>query len=280
MRRYARFAGAVLLAIAMVVPAGCSGEPEEPKLEPKVAPPAIGTAGVLKAGVDLDTPPFAGEDAGQQAGLDIDVAAAIAEQLGLRVQYVDVKPSEAATALADGSVDVVLSVPLNDAGLTAMSLAGSYVLDGPALFIATDSTASVEPSLTIDTLLPLKVGAQEGSESFWALKSEFGVEWIKPYASLKEGIEALEKGEIDAMAGDALVGGYIIRDFPNVHLAGQLAPAMPLTAAVTADNAELGDSIRAAMDQLAADGVFEALRGKWVGGLPELQGAEEETETP
>ena len=86
---------------SLAVAVACAPKPE-PKPEPKMAPPAVKTAGVLVAGVDLDVPPFAGVDQGKQAGIDVDVAAAIADRLGLAVSYVDVKPSEAASALAEG----------------------------------------------------------------------------------------------------------------------------------------------------------------------------------
>ena len=54
-------------------------------------------------GVDLDYPPFAGEDKGEEAGIDVDVAAAVAESSvsSLRARRAST-PSEAATALADG----------------------------------------------------------------------------------------------------------------------------------------------------------------------------------
>lgn len=273
MRRYQRIAGAALVALALVGVAGCQRDEPQP-LDPLVAPPAVSTAGVLKAGVDLKTPPFGGAEKGQQAGLDVDVAAALAEKLGLSVKYVDVSPSDAATALADGKVDVVLSVPLSATSLSAMSLAGSYVTDGPALFVATESTASIEPSLTLDSALPAKIAAQEGSESYWILSDEFGSEAIVTFPTLREAFDALTSGEVEMVAGDALVGAYMTRDTPTIQIAGQLAPASPLAVAVAAENTTLGEAVRVALDDLAAGGVFDTLRAKWVGQAPVLAGAE------
>lgn len=278
-----RRVGAVVAVVAaLALMAGCGGAGSS-KVEPKVAPPAISAEGVLKAGVDLSQPPFAGEDDGKQAGYDIDVAAALADRLGLKVEYVDVKPSDAATALAQGTCDVVLSVPLADgATLTQIALAGSYYSDGPAFFISTGSTASVEPSITLDTVRADSIGAQEGSESFWLIRSEFGSESVGPYDSLRAAIEALDAQDIPLVAGDAWVGAYIIRDFPNVHFAGEVRPAQPVAIAVAADNTELSDLVRTELDGLAADGVLSALRRKWVGDLPALTGetAADSTATP
>lgn len=271
---------AVVAAGAMLALSGCS-QPAEPELTPLVSPPAIKSAGTFTVGIDKDLPPFAGTDAGREAGFDIDVAAALAERLGLTVTFVDVKPSDAATALAQGTADAVMSVPLAEGtSLSSLSLAGSYATDGPAFFIATESTASVEPSLTVDSLSADKVGAQTGSAAYWYLLSELGAESVTPFDTLRGAVEALDRGEIAVIAGDAFVAGYIARDFPTVHFAGQLGPATPLCVAVGPEAVELGDAVREALDALAADGVLDTLRAKWVGELPQLEGPRSEEATP
>jgi polar amino acid transport system substrate-binding protein len=259
-----------LLAICAIVLAGCATAPTT-KLEPKIAPPAIKQAGTLKVGVDLAYPPFGGTDAGKQAGIDLDVAAALAAKLGLTAAIVDVKPSAAATALADGKVDVVFSVPYDQESLSRSTLAGSYLSDGPAFFIATESTAAVVPSMTLDSLPAVKIGAQEGSAAFWKLQSEFGPESLVGYPTLRDALNGLREGKVRIAAGDALVGGYIIRDMPTVHFAGQVEPAIPLGVAVALDNVTLGDAVRSGLDGLSADGVLDAIRTKWVGSLPKLR---------
>jgi len=263
---------AVAVLCALLVSAGCS-KAAEPEVAPKVVPPAVKEAGILRAGVDLSYPPFAGTDNGKQAGLDIDVAAALAEQLGLTLKIVNVTPAEAATALADGTVDVVFSIGFSDAGLANTSLAGSYLTDAPSFFVGTDSTASVEPSLTLDTLQTGKIAVQSESTAYWKLASELGTGPLVVFPTLREAITAADTHKVDLAAGDAIVAGYIIRDFPNVHFAGQLEPAVPLGVGVLPENADLQTAVRGALDALAADRVLDAIRTKWVGQLPELAAA-------
>jgi polar amino acid transport system substrate-binding protein len=97
-----RTAGRVLaLLVAATLALGavaCSKRSVEPELKPKIFPPTIAEAGVLRAGVDLDYPPSAGVDKGTEAGIDVDVAAAIAERLGLRLRLVDVGETGVAAA--------------------------------------------------------------------------------------------------------------------------------------------------------------------------------------
>lgn len=283
MRRAFRSLTVAITAFAMVaVLAGCQ-EQKKVELQPKVAPPAVAEAGTLRVGVNPDYPPFAGTDKGQQAGLDLDVAAALAQKLGLKLKIVSVKPSLAATALADGDADVVLSVPFSSESLSDVSLAGSYISDGPGFFVAVDSTASPVTTMTVAKLptAASSIGAQTGSVSYWTLKRMLVPGTVKGYGSLRAALEGLSTKKVKVIAGDTVVGAYIARDFPNVRFAGQLSAAGLLGAAVKPDNSTLGDAVREALDGLAADGVLDALRQKWVGDLPKLAvaGAGQGTET-
>lgn len=260
----------LVLALAFAM-AGCKKEPEEPVLDPKIAPPVIGTAGVLTVGVDLSYPPFAGTDEGQNAGIDVDVAAAIAERLGLKVELVDITPNEMASALNEGTVDVMFGgISITDAVLADTSTAGSYLIDGPGMFsiVPTDSVAT---TLTAADLPGKRVAAQKESPAFWTLEADYGEGYATGYATLKEAFEALAAGNADVVIGDAAVGAYIARDFENVAFVGQFGAAEPLGVVVKKDATELETAIREALDALAADGTLDTIRSKWLGDLPALE---------
>jgi ABC-type amino acid transport substrate-binding protein len=258
----------VALVAAMGLLPGCSRKAKTPAgPEPKVKPPVVLEAGTLKVGVDLDYPPFGGTDNGKQAGIDVEVAKAIAGDLGLKAELVSVQPSEAASALASRTVDVVVSVPIEPSSVASMSIAGSYIADGPAFF------TTAEETLTLDTIGDRTVGAQKGSEAYWELVGTFGVEKVGAFTSLRAGFGALVDGKVSVLAGDGLVGGYIGRDFPEVHFAGQLGEAHLLAAAVAPENTELSEAVSATMSKLAVKGVFRTIRSTWVDGLPELYSA-------
>lgn len=274
MRRVLRVALFAAVSLVLLVALTACAKEKTAEVEPKIKPPAIQQEGVLVAGVDLSTPPFAGVDKGERAGIDIDVASALAGSLGLEVKFVDVQPSEAATALAEGKVDVVLSVPLATADLARISSAGTYLHDGPAFFQALDASGSVEPTLTLESVEADKYGAQEESEAFWILQQEFGPEMVEGYESLRAALVALDEGKVDVVGGDAIVGGYILQDFEDLHLVGQVVDAQPLAIAVSPDNESLGEALRSSLDEMAAGGVIEAIMRKWVPGLPGLRTAD------
>lgn len=286
-----RMASAILVASLLVTAlGGCGKKAEEPTLTPKVAPPVIVSAGVLKAGVDMDYPPFAGEDEGQKVGIDIDVAAAIAERLGLALELVDVSSADIPKALEAKQIDIALgATPITDSILGNVTFAGSYLSDGPALFSVSasatagaTSTAAPKADIDPDNLAPLKVGAQKESAAFWALQSEYGESFVTSFDSLRAAFEALAAGQVDVVACDAIVGAYLARDFPTIAYAAQLSSAVPLGVAVGKDATDLETTVRETLDALAGEGVLDAIRTKWVGTLPKLEvvSSEESSVTP
>jgi len=270
---------AALALCALVLLGGCVNTPaSSTPLKPQLAPPTTHEAGVLRAGVDLSYPPFGGVQDSRQAGLDIDVASALAGRLGLKVKIVDVKASDLATALADDRIDVGLSAPFSADLLSRASIAGTYISDGPALF-STATSLSVTPTSAVGALDGVKIGAQQDSAAYWLLAEDRGTGGVASFPTLREALAALVRGDVAAVGGDALVGAYMARDYPSVHYAGALALAHPLGIAVSADNTRLGDAIRTTLDSMAADGVLETIRATWVGALPKLPLASEDTST-
>lgn len=259
--------GALVLAAAMVSALiGCTpADDPAPALEPVIGPPVIGKEGVLRVGVDLDHPPYAGVDQDRKAGIDIDIASALATELGLEVEFVEVGLAEAASALAAGDVDMVMSVPFTEAAVLELAFAGWYTETGPALF------SSAEETQTAQVLGGEATAVQEGSESYWDLSFSLGEDALFVTDSLREAFEALDRGDVAVVAGDALTGAYLLRDFPDLGYAGQIGPATPLGIVVAPDATDLEVAVRGALDALAAAGVLDTVRAKWVDDLPELE---------
>jgi polar amino acid transport system substrate-binding protein len=267
-------AAVVALALAGV---GCQKKAEGPALTPKLAPPAIKQAGVLTAAIDPTQPPFAGTVDGQVVGLDVDVAAALAERLGLKLEIVKMPWSDVPAAVAKGTVDVgFAAIPITDAVLANVSVAGSYATDGIGLFgLATTQTAEATSTLTPEEASALisgaRVACQSGSAAQWYLESEYWEGFATTYDTVREAFDALAAGTVDYVACDAFVGAYLARDYQNVRFVATLGEATPLGVLVAKDSTDLENAVRDVLDGMAADGTLATIRTKWVGDLPELR---------
>lgn len=253
----------LLLGAMLVAVSGCVGEIGTGTLTPKVKPPVISHVGVLRAAVDLTYPPFGGTVKGQKVGLDLDVAAAVAEQLGLKLELVDATPAAASALLSSRTVDIVLGgLTVDSAVVSQMAFAGTYVADAPALFGSKGTT------VTPDALGTKRIAVQSESLSYWILLDTYGETPLVVVPSLDAALKAVVSKKADVAAGDALVGAYMLRGYPTLTYSGQLDSAYPLGIGVSQANTQLETQVRTVLDRLAAQGVLETLRRKWIGDLP------------
>ena len=111
-------AAAVCCAAMLLLATGCQQQQESytpPEATPSVSKPVIAQEGVLRVGVNANNAPLAGQPSSSTkiVGIDVDMAAALADQLGLKLEVVDVS-TDAAGALTSGKVDVVMGVNKSD----------------------------------------------------------------------------------------------------------------------------------------------------------------------
>jgi ABC-type amino acid transport substrate-binding protein len=258
----------LLVAVAGFV-AGCSHPKPPAHLTPLVQPPAVRDPGTLRVGVNPSYPPFVGDVAAEKTGIDIDVAEALAARLGLTAEFVDVDPSQIATALAKNDVDLVMSAPFSADVLSRATIASTYLSDGPALFGNGGPASGVDTQSVVASGSAM-IGAQTGSPAYWQVLAECGSGRVVTYSALRDAFGGLARGDVSYVAGDAVVGAYIARDYSSAKFVGSLAPANLLGIAVDADNVKLEEAVGRNMDRMAADGVLDTIRSKWVGSLPKL----------
>jgi len=290
MKRRLRRTMAALAALGalLALVAGCQNKPAEPALTPTIGPPAIKQAGVLRVAIDPTQPPFAGAVDGQTVGMDVDVAAAVAERLGLKLELVELGWKEIPKAVSNRAVDLGLgAIPITEAVLADVSVAGSYATDGIGLFAVSatgtaEATAPLSPGDVAALLEDARVGCQTSSAAQWLLESEYWEGYAKTYDTLRAAFDALKAGEVQYVACDAFVGAYLARDYESVRFIGSLGGPTPLGALVAKDSSELEARVREVLDAMAADGTLAAIRAKWVGDLPDIRvnASAEQTGTP
>jgi ABC-type amino acid transport substrate-binding protein len=174
-----------------------------------------------------------------------------------------VSPTEQCTALADGEVDILLNGA--SAGLVRVvglprpivAVEPAYLdTSGPALLVAKDSTITAESDLA-----NLKIAVRANSAAALHLAAQRPGVPLAFVAEPDGSIAAkIEKGELDAFAGDALsLEARAARDpaFRVVRLGGA-----PTAILCRADDAKLREALGAAVKALADSGELARIIGK------------------
>lgn len=196
-------------------------------------------------------------------GIDVDVAAAIADSLGLKLSIVDTG-SDPEGALKDGSVDIVLGI---DKSSTDGSFwkSDSYLPTGIALFAMSENAAV--PTATTGA----KFAAQVSSTSAWAVMNEFGDTSLTSTSSPKEAFAALSSGQVQYVAADAVIGKYYANGSNiNASIIALMQQPSGYCVGVLDSNSDLKTAIANAVSSLNSNGVMSVIQSKWLGGNMDL----------
>lgn len=262
-------AAAVCCAAMLLLATGCQQQQESytpPEATPAVSKPVIGQEGVLRVGVNANNAPLAGQPSSSTkiVGIDVDMAAALADQLGLKLEVVDVS-TDAAGALTSGKVDVVMGVNKSDS--PSFWTSETYLPTAVALFA--QSSNSTVPANSAST----KIAAQVSSNSAWAVTNEFDSSTITTTEDLKSAFSALESGKVQYVAADAVVGSYVSNNAGmDVHMVALMQQASGYCVGVLDGNTQLKQAVSNALSAMNSNGVSSIIQKKWLGTTMDLSG--------
>lgn len=267
MLRRVRFAlcAACALCLAFALSGCASQEDPAPELKsPTIEPPAIETAGTLSVGVNTSKSPLAGTgNDGRIIGIDVDIAAALADELGLALEIVDVG-SATTTALEEGEADIVMGIDSSDSS-SEVWLSQQYLPTGVALFALESSNATV-PTDAATVPEGMTIAAQVSSKSAWAVSNAFGDEALESTSDLSTAFADLEAGKVDFVASDAVIGMYAAnRQGADVKIVALMDSPSGYCIALPTENLELQAAIAEALKAISNQGIIGVIEDKWLG---------------
>ena len=249
-----------VMAFSLVL-TGCNSQTYSPQSKSQtVSASALGKDGTLRVGVNASSAPLAGQTSSSSkiVGIDVDVAAYLADELGLKVEIIDVA-NDPAAALKNGTVDMVLGVDASDDEADYWRSA-SYLETGVALF-GSEAETSVP---TVDS--KPKIAAQASSKSSWRVTNLFGDDALVAQSDLKSAFSALANGSARYVAADAVIGTYV--SYSNEYadkIIALLQDPSGYCAAIATSNTELQSAMSSAMTKLINGGMMDVIESKWLG---------------
>lgn len=219
--------------------------------------------GAIRIGVDASYPPFALDDGDSLRGLDIDLAAAIAQEIGLPVQYRNIGFYSLYDALISGEVDaLVSSLPIDAARTDDVRYTSAYFNNGLVLAFAADSSA-----LDVEDLAGKRIAIEYASSADSLLKAwsaDGAAIQRMPYELPEHALDALRLGHADAALVDSLTYRLYQREHSQWSSASHYITHDPYAIAVRRDNHDAWQLIEAALDQLRAGGELARLIALWL----------------
>jgi ABC-type amino acid transport substrate-binding protein len=273
-RLWARLAAVTTL---LLVAAACAEEPTTTGTSP--GGPTFQTIeeGTLKVGSCLDFKPFEFVEGGDEQGFDVDLSEALAQELGLKVEWVRADFDTIFTAVAANQFDMVAAAStITEERDQIVDFSDPYYNARQSLAVNTGKTPDVASTDDIgdgDT-----IGVQKGTTGRdWAnenLKPQ-GAQ-IKTYQTISDAFRDLEAGRITGIINDEPSSQEIVKDLTGVEVVEAIDTGEHYGFAFSPDNPELRDAVNGALAKLIENGTYEQIFEKYFPGVevpPEFQPA-------
>ena len=217
-------------------------------------------AGKLTMSTNAAFPPYEmTTDSGEFEGIDIDVAAAIAEKLGLELQVDDMDFDAALLAAQNGKSDMVMAgVTVTDERLKVMDFSDTYAEGIQSIIVKEDSTIA-----SPDDLADKMIGTQRGTTGYIYCSDDFGDDHVTPYDDGLTAVQALNNGQVDAVVIDNAPAKEYVAANPGLKVL-DTSYAEEDYAIGLAKGSALEDAINAALEELKADGTLQSIVDKYI----------------
>ena len=219
------------------------------------------TEGVLTMSTNAAFPPYEmTADDGSFEGIDIEVAGAIADKLGLELQVDDMDFDAALLAAQTGKSDMVMAgVTVTEDRQTVMDFSDTYANGIQVVIVPEDSAIA-----TIDDLQGKMIGVQRGTTGDSYCSDDFGDENVTKYDNGLTAVQALMNGQVDAVVIDNAPAQEFVEANPGLKILDTEYANEEYAIGVAKGNTQLLDAINGALAELTEDGTIQAIVDKYI----------------
>ena len=246
-----------------------SAEPSAPADTAGTEAPAFTTVeeGKLHMSTNAAFPPYEmTTDAGGFEGIDVEVAGAIAEKLGLELVVDDMGFDAALTAVQTGQSDIAMAgITVNEERQQVMDFSDSYATGVQVVIVKEDS-----PIATVDDLSSAEmIGCQKATTGYIYCSDTpenggYGEDHVTAFDTGALAVMALVNGQVDAVVIDNEPAKSFVAENEGLKILDTEFAVEDYAIGFAKGNTALLDAVNAAMAELKADGTFQSIVDKYI----------------
>lgn len=213
-----------------------------------------------------DYPPFENIENGELVGFEVDLGKAVAEEMGLEYNPVQMQFDTIIPAIsAGGQGDVGFSgFSVDPDRAKEIDFTTSYYIDDQAVAVMKDSGITKDNAATDLNAEGVIIAVQTGTTGETYAQENFPNATIQGYGNSTDCFAAMQSGQATAVCTNlAVVNRMIETAYTDAEVVVEVATGEEYAAVVSQDNPALTKAINQAIQTLDANGTIKELQDKW-----------------
>ena len=203
-------------------------------------------------------------DDGSFEGIDVEIAGAIAEKLGLELVIDDMDFDAALLAVQQGKSDIVMAgVSVTDDRLLVMDFSDSYATGVQVVIVKEGS------DVTMDNLGEMMIGCQRGTTGYIYASDTpenggYGEDHVTAYDNGASAVQALINGQVDCVIIDSAPAQEYVAANPGLTILEGTWVEEQYAIGMNKGNTALVEAVNGALAELIADGTVQSIIDKYI----------------
>lgn len=216
--------------------------------------------GKLTMSTNAQFPPYEmTTDDGGFEGIDVEIATAIAEKLGLELDILDMDFDSALLAVQQGKSDIVMAgVTVNEDRLLVMDFTDSYATGVQVVIVKEGS------DVTMDNMGEGLIGTQRGTTGNLYCTEDYGEEHVVAYDDGFTAVQALMNGQVDCVVIDNAPAQEFVKNNAGLTILDTEYAVEDYAIGLNKGNTALLDAINGALAELISDGTVQSIVDKYI----------------
>ena len=217
--------------------------------------------GVLRMGTNATFPPYEYVDENNEvAGIDADIAAAIADKLGMELEITDMAFDSLIPALQSDTIDIVLAgMTVDPERAEQVNFTDSYAT-GVQVIIVPEGSDIASP----DDLEGKNIGVQTGTTGDLQCTDAYGQEFVKQFDNGPLAVAALLNGQVDCVVIDNEPAKNYVAANEGLKILDTAFANEDYAAALAKEDTELYEQVNTAIQELKEDGTIASIIEKYI----------------
>lgn len=250
----------LMLAMALTFCA-CGGE------EATTDEAAVAEGGTLTMATNAEFPPYEYYEGGEVVGIDVEIAQAIADKLGMELVVEDMDFNSIIASVQSGKADFgAAGMTVTEERLQSVNFTDSYAKGVQVVIVAEGSKiASVDDLFAEGS--DWKIGVQESTTGDIYATGDIedaGLGTVERYNKGADAVSALVAGKIDCVIIDNQPAQEFVKANEGLSILETAYAEEDYAICINKDNTELLDKINGALEELTADGTIQSIIDKYI----------------